>query len=109
MNYKFLFFISLFLNVSECYITSSNMIFKPSKTAKSNIPITRKTFIGLLGSSLIPIKKSNAITKCDVELGVERNKNKQLYGDLEEVELYWILNDVFILFFIYTLTIGRRF
>ena len=109
MNYKLLFLISLFVNVSECYITSSNMVLKPSKTIKSNIPINRKTFIGLLGSSLIPIKKSNAITKCDVELGVERNKNKQLQSDIMEVEFYWIFNDVFILFFIYTLTIGNRF
>ena len=106
MNYKLLFVACFLLTSCNGYITTTNMMIKtPSKVHSQ---INRKVFFNVIGASFLNIKKSNAITKCDINLEIEHNKNRALKTELANEELYWLLNNIFLIFTMFNIMSNNR-
>jgi len=79
------------------YLVDSTMKLQP--TIKKSI--SRKQCLNLLGTSLIsittPTKKANAVSKCNIDLTVEKNKNVELTTDVYSLEFLLVYQYILLL------------
>lgn len=73
--------------------------------------ISRNKCLTLIGTSLItiasPIKKANAISKCDLKVAVEHNKNVVLNEEILSLEFSLVYQ--YILIFVLLISISKSF
>lgn len=79
------------LQITNGYLMNTNM------KLESNKNIARKECLKLLGTSLLSLPtKTNAITKCDLNLIIEHNKNNKLHKTIDSLEFMLVYQYILI-------------